>query len=121
MNILTEELKVENDAIRLFSKGAEVDLNNGSKVIIQYYADDSEKYIDETSPDILVNILNIKGSLLFGEGDEALNFEAKFNHFKSNWKLKLSRVNRVSGLIFPHEIEINLDFMEINVLFNVYS
>jgi len=88
MNVLTEELKVENDAIRLFSKGAEVDLNSGSIVTIQYYADDSEEYIDETSPDILVNILNIKGNLLFGEGDAALNFEPIYNQFKSKWKLK---------------------------------
>jgi hypothetical protein len=121
MKVLTEELKVENCAIRLFSKGAEVDLNNGSKVVIQYYTEDSEEYIDESNPDLLVDIINIKVNLFFGEDNETLSFEAKFNQFKSKWKLKLSRVFRVSGLIFPHEIEINLDSMEIYVLFDVYS
>lgn len=45
----------------------------------------------------------------------------KFDTRKIGWKIKCTRVTRVSGLIFPHEIEINLDIMELLVHFDVYS
>lgn len=120
MEDFKEELKGREERIRLIFKGDMIEPNEESIVTVYYSAEDNEEYADETDPDILVNIRQVVGDLSFGSKSEGLLITVQFDTFHSNWSIKCSSIRRVDGQIFPHEIEIDLDKLALNVLFNVY-
>ncbi len=120
MFIEITELKPVDEQIRLIFNGNVTEPNDDSRVKIYYTVNDSNERLDETDPDILVDIKQIIGNLNFGNQSDGLSISVNFDTIKSKWKISCSSVQRVSGMIFPHEVEINLDDMHIHVLFNVY-
>jgi len=116
MAYLKEELKTANEQIVVIFRGEKYELEDErSLVTVTYQADDSEEYKEETDPDILVNIID-------GDAEGGFFMHVQFDTSKISWDIKCSRVYwRVSGLIFPHAIEINLDKMEMLIRFDVFS
>jgi|GEM_PF-1063954 len=123
MAYLKEELKTANEQIVVIFRGEKYELEDErSLVTVTYQADDSEEYKEETDPDILVNIIDVKGSIHIGDAEGGFFMHVQFDTSKISWDIKCSRVYwRVSGLIFPHAIEINLDKMEMLIRFDVFS
>jgi len=123
MAYLKEELKTANEQIVVIFRGEKYELEDErSLVTVTYQADDSEEYKEETDPDILVNIIDVKGSIHIGDAEGGFFMHVQFDTSKISWNIKCGRVLwRVSGLIFPHVIEITLDKMEMLIRFDVFS
>jgi len=118
----TQVLKTDDEQIRVKFRGQTFELDdNRSLVTIRYEVDDSPDLEEEDNPDLLVNILGVDGSIHVGDEEGGLFVHVKFDTQKVGWTIKCTRISRVSGLIFPHEIDIDLDKMEILVRFDVYS
>lgn len=117
-----QELKPADGQIHVIFRGEKYELDDDrSLVTVWFDVDDSEELKDESDPNLLVNILSVDGSIHLGDEQSGFFMNVNFDTRKSFWKIKCTRVTRVSGLIFPHEIEINLDNLELIVLFDVYS
>jgi len=63
---------------------------------------------------------------LRGRVRDIANTRVRYGHWRiytllrrEGWKISSTRVIRINGMIFPHEIEINLDSKNILVKFNV--
>ena len=118
----TQVLKTDDEQIRVIFRGQTFELEDSrSLVTVRYEVDDNPELREENDPDLLVNILSIDGSIYAGDEDSGLFIHVKFDTQKVGWAIKCTKVNRVSGLIYPHEIDINLDTMEMLVRFDVYS
>ena len=120
-----EVLKAFDDRIKVIKDSKEFrPYDELSSINIEYEIDDevAEEFPDLSDAGYILLIKRIFGSILIGDEDPSLTFSANIDTFAaSGWKITTSRINRISNMIFPHEIEINLDKKEILVLFNVYS
>lgn len=117
-----QELKTADGQIHVIFRSEKFELDDDRSLVTVYYdVDDSEEFKDESDPNLLVNILSVDGSIHLGDEHSGFFMNVKFDTRKIGWKINCTRVTRVSGLIFPHEIDINLDNMELLVHFDVYS
>jgi len=117
-----EVLKTNNGQIRVIFRGETFDLDDDRSIVtVHYDFDDSEENKDETDPNLLVNISSVDGALHIGDEEAGFFMHVKFDTRKIDWKINCTRIFRVSGLIYPHEIELNLDSLEMLVRFDVYS
>lgn len=121
MGLDTTELKGVNEQIHLKFKGHNYTPNDdGSLMTIISEVNDDEELLDVTDPNYLVIIKRIYGSINIGDIESGLSLHIELDTSKLNWKISCSPIKRVNDMIFPHEIEIDLDNSEILIRFDVY-
>jgi hypothetical protein len=92
-----------------------------SNITIDYFLEENEDDLEIDDGNYLVDINRIYGTVNIGNPESELSYIVKVDTQYLGWKIKCSRVKRIDGAIFPHQIEINLDNKTILVKFNVYS
>jgi hypothetical protein len=120
-----EELKASDDKIKIIKNGVLFrPYDDYSFINIQFEIDDEAAEelpkINEAGAFLLIK--RIHGSVQISDEDPSLTLVANIDSEKSNgWKISTSRITRIQNMIFPHEVEIDMDKKEIVVLFDVYS
>ena len=120
-----EELKASNDKINIINNGSTFrPYDDHSFINIEYEIDDDavEEFPEINEAGCFLLIKRIHGSVQISDKDPSLTLVANIDTGKSNgWKISTSRITRIQNMIFPHEVEIDIDKKEIVVLFDVYS
>ena len=113
------KLEVDNDEIRLIFNTNSLELNNNSFVEIFYTVDDDDELSEINITDAIVEIQKINGSLNVGDSDNGFNITFQIDKHNRDWKIRCSEyLYRNSHVIYPHEIEINLDKKELFLTFD---
>ena len=118
-----EILKAQDGAIKVIYQNQVIEpYDEESFIKIDFIVDEEnaeDLELDEAG--YLVDIRRIHGLVNIGDPESALSFIAKIDTEFKGWKINFTRVVRIDGAIFPHEIEINLDSMTILLKFDVFS
>jgi hypothetical protein len=116
------ELKAKDEQIQVRFNGSfyQPSDENGI-IIIDTEINDDKSLSEEDDPDLLVDIKRVQGSVTIGEEENGLLLSFSFDTFKKPWAISCSRIQRVEGMIFPHEILIDLDNMILEIRFDIYS
>lgn len=116
------ELKAKDEQIQVRFNGSfyQPSDENGI-IIIDTEISDDKSLSEEDDPDLLVDIKRVQGSVTIGEEENGLLLSFSFDTFKKPWAISCSRIQRVEGMIFPHEILVDLDNMTLEIRFNIYS
>ena len=116
------ELKAKDEQIQVRFNGSfyQPSDENGI-IIIDTEINDDKSLSEEDDPDLLVDIKRVQGSVTIGEEENGLLLSFSFDNFKKPWAISCSRIQRVEGMIFPHEILIDLDYMILEIRFDIYS
>ena len=115
------ELKAKDEQIQVRFNGIFYQpYDEGSIITIDTEIKDDRSLSDEDDPDLLVDIKRVQGNVTIGEQEDGLLLSFSFDTFKKPWAISCSRIQRVEGMIFPHEILVDLDNMILEIRFNIY-
>ncbi len=95
-------------------------IDNESEITVWHELDEEADLEDDINLHHFINIKRVFGSINIGDKEDGFFLHLYFDTLKTNWKIKTSSIRIVSGMIFPHQIEIDLDKHEIYVRFDVY-
>jgi hypothetical protein len=116
------ELKATNEQIQVRFNGSFYQPSGEQSIItIDTEINDDKSLSEEDDPDLLVDIKRVQGSVTIGEEGDGLKLSFSFDTLKKTWAISCSRIQRVEGMIFPHEVLVDLDNMVLEIHFNVYS
>ncbi len=116
-----EILNAKDEAIHLvYQDKTIIPFDDESAITIDYFIENKaeDEEVDDTN--YLINVRRIYGTVNLGNPDSALSYLAKVDTEIVGWTIKCTnRLVRINGMIFPHEIDINLDDMTMLVKFDV--
>jgi hypothetical protein len=115
------ELKAKDEQIQVRFNGSfyQPSVENGI-IIIDTEINDDKSLSEEDDSDLLVDIKRVQGSVTIGEQGDGLMLSFSFDTLKKPWAISCSRIQRVEGMIFPHEILVDLDNMVLEIRFDIY-